>query len=57
MSTRFKRGSSSYAKDINWLSQNEREMIQKERYAVSALKTISLADRHDLFKDLSSKKG
>ena len=32
-------------------------MIQKDRYARSALRTISLAERHNLFKDLKSKKG
>ena len=55
--SRFKRACSSYAKESNWLSQNEREMIQRERYAQDTLKTISLAERHDLFKDLRTKKG
>ena len=41
MST-FKRDATSFAKEANWLSQNEREMIMRDKYATISLKTISV---------------
>ena len=53
----YRKTAYSYAKESNWLSQNEREMILRDTYATTALKTISLGDRYELFKDLKEKKG
>ena len=55
--TTFRRTCTSLAVEQNWLSQNDREMILKDMYNTSALKRINISDRHELFKDLKSKKG